>query len=45
MTSSLARGELAGASSDLLLLHICVKLNSSSSGGDNAPSIVLDKIK
>ena len=32
-TSSLARGKSAGASSDLLLLHIYVKLNSSNSSG------------
>ena len=44
-TSSLARGKSAGASSDLLLLHIYVKLNSSNCSGNDAQQIVLGKIK
>ena len=44
-TSSLAGGKSSGASWDLLLLHIYVKLNSSNCSGNNAQQIVFGKIK
>ena len=44
-TSSLAGGKSAGASWDLLLLHINVKLNSSNCSGRSARQIILGEIK
>ena len=47
-TSPLCGGKLSGAGSDLLPLFIHIRLNGgngSSSGGDNAQSIVLDKVE
>ena len=44
-TSSLAGGKSAGASWDLLLLHINVKLNSSNCSGRSAQQIILGEIK